>query len=250
MEDGEAGYARWNGIRDCFSDYNQGMHELIDEVKYSRRKTLAIEVKAGGVVIVRAPKGTGKSRIARFVREKSDWIQQAKARMAEFPVNGTQQQFHHGAQIVYLGQFWQLRHCEQVKKGLSFDEDSGFMLQKDRLVEAAELLNGFYRAQTRRLTSAYVDRYATRWGLSVQSLRITSAKTRWGSCSGKNALNFSYRLAMVPLDVIEYVVVHELAHTRHHNHSAEFWHFLAQMMPDYQPKREWLKRNGRQLPTL
>ena len=82
------------------------MHELIDEVKYSGRKTLAIEVKAGGLVIGMTPKVARKRRITRFVWKKSDWIQQAKVRMAEVPVNGTQQQFHHGAQIVYLGQFW------------------------------------------------------------------------------------------------------------------------------------------------
>ncbi len=231
-------------------DYNQRMHELIDEIKYSQRKTLAIEVRAGGVVIVRAPKGTGKSRIAGFVREKSEWIRQAKARMAEVPALTAQQQFHPGAQIVYLGQLWQLRHCEQVEKGLAFAEGDGFLLQKNRLDEAAELLKGFYRIQTRRLTSDYIDRHAPRWALTVSSLRITSAQTRWGSCSAKNGLNFSYRLAMLPLDVIEYVVVHELAHTRHHNHSAAFWSFVAQMLPGYQQKRDWLKRNSRQLPTL
>lgn len=233
-----------------FYGYNQGMHELIDEIKYSQRRTIAIEVKPGGKVIVRAPKGTRKIAIDLFIRQKSSWITQAKARMVKIGPGGDKQQYFDGAQILYQGRFYKLQLVDRIKNGLNFSMEKGFLLQRDRLDEAAELLTEFYREETRRLAAIYIDQYASKWDLIAGSIRITSAKTRWGSCSGKNGLNFSYRLAMVPLDAFEYVVVHELAHTRHHNHSPFFWNYLAQMLPDFQKRRLWLKQNGRKLPIL
>lgn len=226
------------------------MHELIDEIKYSQRKTMAIEVKPGGRVIVRAPKGTRKIAIELFVRQKTDWIRQAKARMLKVPSGDLKQQYRDGAQILYLGQLWELHLMDKVRNSLGFSAEKGFVLQRDRLSEAEDLFRNFYREETRRLVSAFIERYAAKWGLTFSALRITSAKTRWGSCNAKNGLNFSFRLAMVPMDALEYVVVHELAHTRHHNHSAAFWDFLAQMLPDFQKRRLWLKQNGRKLPNL
>lgn len=226
------------------------MHELIDEIKYSKRKTIAIEVKPGGRVIVRAPKGTRKILIEQFVREKSGWITQAKARMLKIASSEVQQHYHDGAQVLYLGRLWRLTHLGQVKKGLVFKREQGFLLQRDQFDEAAELLKEFYREETRKLAGHYIDQYAPKWGLKVNSLRITSAKIRWGSCSAQNTLNFSYRLAMLPPEAFEYVVVHELAHIRHHNHSSAFWSFVAQLLPDFQKRRQWLKQNGRKLPNI
>lgn len=223
---------------------------MIDEIKYSKRKTIVIEVKPGGRVIVRAPKGTRKILIEQFVREKSGWITQAKARMLKTAASEVQQHYHDGAQVLYLGRLWRLTHLDQVKKRLVFKREQGFLLQRDQFDEAAELLKEFYREETRKLAGHYIDQYAPKWGLKVNSLRITSAKTRWGSCSAKNTLNFSYRLAMLPPEAFEYVVVHELAHIRHHNHSSAFWSFVAQMLPDFQKRRQWLKQNGRKLPSI
>lgn len=239
--------ARMNYIH---NGYNQGMHKLVDEIKYSNRKTMAIEVKPGSKVIVRVPKGTRMSTIDQFVQEKSTWISQAKARMVQISAGEVKQDYHDGAQVLYLGRYWKLSHVSKVRNGLSFSNEKGFLLQKDRLNIAIELLKEFYREETRRLATDFIDQYVARWGLSVRSVRITSAKSRWGSCSGKNGLNFSYRLAMLPPEAFEYVVVHELAHTRHHNHSAAFWNFLAEMLPDYQQRRLWLKKNGRNLPSV
>ena len=226
------------------------MHALVDEIIFSKRKTIAIEVKPGGRVIVRAPQGTRKANIEQFVHEKSTWIQQAKARLAAVPAENPKQQFHHGADVLYLGKAWRLLHTLKGKKGLVFDPRQGFLLQEDRLEDAPGFLKAFYREETRRLAKVYIEKHAGKWGLKPSSVRVTSAMTRWGSCSGKNGLNFSYRLAMLPREAIEYVVVHELAHIRHHNHSAAFWNYLGQMLPDYQQRRQWLKQNGRKLPQV
>lgn len=226
------------------------MDKMIDEIKYSRRKTMAIEVRPGGKVIVRAPLGTKPAKIQTFVREKADWIQKAKTRMQGLPAVTHVYSFVQGEKLLFLGKDYPLTLMPKVKGGLSFSKEKGFLLESDRQAEAAKLLTNFYREETRRLTTSIADAYARKWGLKYRSIRISSAKTRWGSCSAKNSLNFTYRLAMLPLELVDYVVAHELAHTRHHNHSADFWSFLGQMLPEFQTRRSWLKQNARNLPDF
>lgn len=225
------------------------MHELIDEIKYSKRKTLAIEVKAGGKVLVRAPKGSSQAQIERFVQAKKAWILTAKAKMGKIKAPLVQE-YQEGATIIFLGKAYPLRFVKNQKKAMAFSFEEGLSIQKSRQSDAQKLLIAFYRQESRKLANHFINQYASKWNLDVTTLRINSAKTRWGSCSGKNSINISYRLAMTPITAFEYVVAHELAHTVHHNHSADFWHFLSQMMPDYEKHRAWLKQNGSFLPEI
>ncbi len=118
---------------------------------------------------------------------------------------------------------------------------------------AAGGLIPLYRQVTRQWTEHYAQIYSEKHQLPYNGIRVSSAKTRWGgSCGGaNNTLNFSWRLAMTPLLSIEYVVAHELAHIKHRNHSKAFWGgFVAQIMPNYEPGRAWLKQNGHALPMF
>lgn len=89
---------------------------------------------------------------------------------------------------------------------------------------------------------ARVDYYSRRMGLAPTGIRITGAQKRFGSCSGKNSLCFSWRLMLYPAEAVDYVVVHELAHIRHHNHSAAFWALVEKTMPDYRVREKMLKK--------
>jgi len=109
------------------------------------------------------------------------------------------------------------------------------------------LFIAWYRKQTRKLVSAYIQAYVRSHGFKPGKLRITSARTRWGSCSGRNDLNFSYRLAMARESAVEYVVVHELVHTRVKNHSAAFWKAVTEIYPTWKQERAWLNQYGLQL---
>jgi hypothetical protein len=84
-------------------------------------------------------------------------------------------------------------------------------------------------------------------GFRYATIRITSAKTRWGSCGSSGSLNFPWRLVMAPLDVIDYVIVHELVHLRIRNHSKRYWEAVKRIMPDYKARLDWLKQNGHRL---
>lgn len=104
-----------------------------------------------------------------------------------------------------------------------------------------------YRKQAKQILTSRVQYYAEHHGFSPQSVRVNGARRRWGSCSVGGSLNFSYRLIFAPLAVMDYVVVHELAHLRHHNHSRAFWSCVAAMMPEFRVYHRWLKEHGHRL---
>ena len=221
----------------------------VNEVIYTRRKTIAVLVGPGGWVVVRAPLRTSRARIQVFLRSKAEWIAAARQKMAAVPVPGEAVKFVEGEKIPYLGMPHPLRFATRVRGGLVFEPKEGFILQADRQDEANKLLKKFYQAETRRLVSEWVDHYQ-RPGMVPTAIRVTSARTRWGSCSGKNGLSFSYRLAMVPVEVIGYVVAHEMAHIRQHNHSKACWSVVEELRPGYRKERAWLKAHGAELPLL
>ena len=86
--------------------------------------------------------------------------------------------------------------------------------------------------------------FAERMGVSYGTVTVREQKTRWGSCSAKGNLNFNWRLLLMPERVMDYVIVHELAHRREMNHSAAFWQIVETYLPDYRERRQWLKENG------
>ena len=97
------------------------------------------------------------------------------------------------------------------------------------------------RRKAKEILPRRVQYFSERMGLVPTGIRITGAKTRFGSCSGKNSLNFSWRLMMYPMEAVDYVVVHELAHIRHKNHGKGFYQLIESYLPDYKIRRELLK---------
>jgi predicted metal-dependent hydrolase len=109
------------------------------------------------------------------------------------------------------------------------------------------VFEAWYKQQARQALTERVALRAAFHMLTVSGVRISSARTRWGSCSSRGSLSFTWRLVLAPLEVIDYVIVHELAHLRVRNHSPEFWKEVGRMMPDYAQRKQWLKDNGRML---
>lgn len=218
---------------------------LVDQVIRSRRKTVAILVRPDGKVIVRAPLRLSREKILAFVQSKAGWIAARKAEAQEIQQQAAHQKrrFAEGETFPVLGREYPLRLAGGPKTGLWFAE--GFVLNSENLPQAAALFERWYRAMARKILTERTRFYAQTFGLTYQKLRISSARTRWGSCSSRGTLSFTWRLVMAPLEVVDYVVVHELAHLRHPNHSAAFWAEVARMMPDYKTHRDWLKKNGR-----
>jgi len=110
------------------------------------------------------------------------------------------------------------------------------------------LLARWIRRQAERLIPARVNELSAPWGLAYTRVAVRDQRTRWGSCSRKGTLSFNWRLLILPPDVADYLIYHELAHLRHMNHSARFWQLVQTMCPSFRDAERWLRRNGRSVP--
>ena len=172
------------------------------ELIRSRRRSLSVQVRRDGSVLVRAPLLTPQREIRRFLEKHADWIERQQERL--------RQQAEEAAKTPPLS------------------------------VEELGKLTGLARKDL----TARCEAFASRMGVSYGRIAIRHQKTKWGSCSGKGNLNFNCLLMLTPEEVRDYVVVHELCHLRHMNHSAEFWTEVEKTLPDYRDARKWLKQNG------
>jgi len=145
-----------------------------------------------------------------------------------------------GYTFLLLGAKCQIRLVDG--RNITFDEGAGIIglprkNARDRLVK-------WLKENAKRIFTIVTERKAAEMQTSFHSVTITSAKSKWGSCSYDNKLRYTFRLLYAPKEIIEYVVVHELAHTKHKNHSPRFWAEVAKYVPDWKTKRQWLKTNG------
>lgn len=214
----------------------------IHQIIRSGRKTFSLEIKPDGRLIVRAPASATDAQVRTLVARKADWIRKAQTRLASQYPALKPKTFTPGETFWYLGEQYPLRLTDRQRPPL--DLDDAFLLSRTAQSRAREVFIAWYREETRQITRDLVGEYSRKYGFKVNGIRITSARTRWGSCSSNRNLNFTYRLCMAPMPVIEYVVVHELVHLKIHNHSKAFWKAVAEIDPSYKQHRAWLKENG------
>ena len=210
-----------------------------DKIVRSNRKTLAISVDTFGRLIVRAPKKCAEDRIFAFLQEKESWIfrKQAERKGAgtALPPENLD-----GYEFLLLGKTTKIFLYDEKRVGYDSENDRIFLPKE----KARERLVKWLKENAKRILTTVTERKAKEMGTTYKSLAITSAKTRWGTCSGDNALRFTFRLLYCPKEIIEYVVVHELSHTRQKNHSKLFWQEVERYMPDWKTRRKWLKAHG------
>lgn len=208
----------------------------------SKRKTIALVVQPDGELLVRAPQRATRKQIDAMLIKHADWIAkkqaEAKARQAVDPLR----QFTNGESFFFLGQAYQLEFVSGQKPALRLNGQ--FQLLKAKQKDAKILFEHWYKKEARAIFNERVALYAKEYGFDVKQVKLSSARTRWGSCSSKGYINLTWRLVMAPLEIIDYVVVHELCHLRQANHSKAFWDEVASLMPDYKKRRKWLKENG------
>lgn len=217
----------------------------VDRLVRSRRKTLALVVRPDGTLEVRAPLKIPEMRIREFVEQHATWIakhQERARRHARPPIR----RYAEGEEYPFLGRSFPLEIVPRQRSALTFDGVS-FRLAKSALPKAKEAFVRWYKAQALEILSERVKSFAARHGFTYQKIRISSARTRWGSCSSKGTLSFTWRLVMAPPETVEYVVVHELVHTKIHDHSKKFWAAVAEILPEYKKHVAWLRKNGKGL---
>lgn len=185
----------------------EGALSICVEVIYSERKTLGLEVTAGGRVRARVPRRAGDRAVKQFVEEKKDWILEK-----------------------YLLQQERSRRRQEAAPDRDYEKDPA--------------LEARYRELARAVIGQRAAYFAAKMGVTFGRISIRAQKTRWGSCSSRGNLNFNWKLILMPAEILDYVVVHELAHRKQMNHSKLFWAEVERVLPDYRERRRWLKENG------
>ena len=218
-------------------------------VQFSRRKSIALALTRQGKFVVRAPARVDRNFLRDFVSRKQDWMVTTWQRFLE--LKASRKKFVAGESFLYLGEQFPLRLVPGRQTALRFVDGRSFYLTSsaDQMGEAAarELFTRWYRRQAQSLFSDRVEYYARVLGVQPPRVTITSAETRWGSCSSRGTVNFSFRVIMAPRHVVDYVIVHELVHLVHFNHSKKFWQLVANICVDWKQARTWLQKHGHTL---
>jgi len=204
----------------------------------SKRKTLAIYIRNGGVD-VRAPLRMPMREIDRFVVSKEKWIRDNLASKNEQAEKRSSFTLDYGDMILYRGKLCPI--AQKAGNRAVFDHETFYLPQGLPVDEIKASCIRLYRVLAKRVIAERVQNYADKLSVKPATVKINSAKTRWGSCSAKKSLNFSWRLIMADDDVIDYVVVHELAHIIELNHSKRFWTIVQSILPDYKERQKRLK---------
>lgn len=209
------------------------------ELVRTKRKTLALTVDRNGRLTARAPLRMPTAQIESFIREKQGWIEKTQARMALLPPPAEKLSLQDGTTLSYLGGTLTLRRAA-VSRVILSNQALLVPLSATDLAPVSHWLD----SQARADFAERVRRLSQSLALHPITLRLSHAKGRWGSMSTRGTLSLNRALIFCPPDVIDYVIIHELCHIAHPNHSTAFWSKVENCLPDYRVKREWLKKHN------
>ena len=204
-----------------------------------RRKRLCLMVRGDAEVELRVPLRTGRREIDRFIRDNGGWLRDRLGRVRQ--ARDERPKLEDGARLPLLDEQLELVVRPAARSRVTRWE--GRLLvnyHEGQLLEG--LLEAWYRREARRHLGERVAALAERTGLHPAGLAIRGQRTRWGSCSSNGRLNLNWRLLFAPARAVDYVVIHELCHLRHMNHSAAFWGLVASFDPDYAEHRRLLRQ--------
>ena len=205
------------------------------QIIFTKRKTLSLVIDNNGDLIVRAPLKCTEKRINEFICKKADWIVRTKQKV----INNKQEHINclNGEQISILGGDYIISLTENST--IKTENNVIYLPQ----INSKEKLITYLKKTIRSYISRKLAEICEEYVFNFVSFGISSAKTNWGSCSFKNRLHFTYKLALCPTQVVDYVIKHELTHTKVKNHSRTFYYELEKICPNYKECEKWLKTN-------
>lgn len=210
-----------------------------DTIIRSSRKTLSVSIDCFGKVTVRAPRRCPEERIFAFLAEKEGWISRKRAERTGTGMCLPPENLD-GYSFSLLGRACTIRLTDEAR--IRFDEET-YVLSLPRK-NARERLIPWLKENAKRIFTSRTERWAAVMHAKYRAVVLSSARGRWGSCSADDTIRFTFRLLYADLDLIDYVVVHELAHTKHKNHSPRFWAEVEKYLPDAKARRKRLQANG------
>lgn len=234
----------------------QGTIIPYEERKNSRSKRLSLRIGPDKVRVTAPCKAT-RREIREFVRANQDWILAHWLKIQEELFQIPERQYQDGETLSVLGQSLELKILKvnqktirlrylQEEKRIEIRLPEG-IAQEDQNEAIREILEKGMKRKAREVFQAKLNKLSAQMGVSYKAFRLKEQKTRWGSCSSKGNINLNWRVILAPERVVDYLIIHELAHLKHMNHSPAFWDVVGQYCPEYNACRHWLKVNGESL---
>ncbi|WP_409250644.1 M48 family metallopeptidase [Bacillus sp. SCS-153A] len=214
------------------------------DIKYKNRKSIGIYLDGYGNIEVHAPKGTPDESVFRLLEDKWDLILENSKERKDRLKGEQEKTYAQGEPFLYLGKAFPIEvHQDSTisQDHIVFNEKTMDVYVKQHEDERIrQALKRFYYQQCKALVEKSISKHQHHFKSKPTSIRITDSTTKWGTCDSKRQLTFNWKLAMAPMEVIDYVVVHEMCHMVHLNHDRSFWRLVGKIMPDYKEKENWL----------
>lgn len=210
----------------------------------SRRKTLALHVNSDATLTVKLPYGVSQAYAEEFIAKKRRWIEKKQVEFIATREKHKPKQYVTGEEFYFAGKRYELEIIPGSKAKLALTAEGKFRITQKCLEAPKHYVEWFCKQFAKQYLEGRTSELAEALGYKYRSIKINSAKTRWGSCSRSGNINYSWRLVMMPAEMIDYVIVHELVHLEIHDHSGRFYSRLASFMPDHKRREKWLKENA------
>ena len=214
-------------------------------LKRSKRKTASIYVERDGQITLIAPEELSVPQIEKVLEEKRRWIYKNLAEWHDLNATRIERQFVNGEGFLYLGRSYRLKFVPKQEEPLLL-KDGYFCLRADLrpATKAVAAFRDFYRDKGLVRINERVDFFKSRMDVEPRSVKILDLKNRWASWTPGGNLNFHWKCMMSPAKILDYIVVHELAHLIFPDHSAKFWNEVDKLLPDFTERKEWLRVHG------
>ncbi len=224
---------------------NRTYKDIQYTLKKNKRKTASIYIERDGQVSVLVPDTLSDRQIEALLEPKRVWIYRHLAEWHDLNAARVPREYVNGEGFLYLGRTYRLKLVQHQAVPLML-KDGYFCLRNNNgtTLHADAAFKAFYRQKGHTKIAERVAYYQPKMGVQFQQIRLIDLKHRWASCTPTGRLNFHWRCMMAPLTVLDYIVVHELAHLRHRNHTDAFWHEVDKVLPDYRERRGWLRQHG------
>jgi predicted metal-dependent hydrolase len=228
--------------------FKYGTTNIAFDVEYKNRKTMEIAVEPPNIITVTAPMGTSDGTIVEKVRGKANWIIEKMYSYKHMNYQPLNREFVNGESFMYLGRNYSLQIMLDLRikrPEVKLFRGKFIVTAKDKNEEVIKkAMEAWYRDRSKVIIEQRIKYYQRFFNIIPSGVKIKEQKKRWGSCTSKNELLFNWRCVMAKSNALDYIVVHEMCHMYHKDHSKEFWNLLDSIMPDYEVRKEWLKNYG------
>lgn len=208
-----------------------------------KRKTAAIKVEQDLKVVVKVPLFMKENEVQDFILKYESWIKQTLSKKKSVQKNND---WIFNKKIMYLGEYKQvdIKIVPHAKEIVILNDKGIKIITSGEDLAMRKAMENFYRERGKKLFAQLTEQYARIVDVKYNKITIRKQETRWGSCSQNGNLSYNVKLMCAPVEMIEYVILHEVMHLRHFNHSTEFWKDIENIMPDYKMRMNYFKKFG------